>query len=169
MSVDKEPNSTPTTKGLSILPLPTSLSHSSAEDDNEKIDNETENWSVPDPVTEDFQCIKNNFRVCPLPIFNIDDCFIEAPEANGCLRNALVEVHFSLVHYKISSPRQTHDSYNAMPKQVIVLNEAPIQELSIYKHKNIQSGPMRPKKLKYFCKDTEEDLKGKGVASGSCA
>ena len=63
MSVDKEPNSTPTTKGLSILPLPTSLSHSFAEDDNEKIDNETENWSVPDPVTEDFQCIKNNFRV----------------------------------------------------------------------------------------------------------
>jgi len=144
--------------------LPTSLSHSSAEDDDK-----TKNWSMPDPVMEDFQCIKNNFRVCPLPIFNIDDCFIEAPEANGCLRNALVEVHFSLVHYKVSSPRQTHDSYNAMPKQVIVLNEAPIQELSIYKHKNIQSGPMRPKKLKYFCKDTEQDLKGKGVASGSCA
>ena len=86
---------------------------------------------MPDPVTEDFQCIKNNFHVCSLPIFNSDDHFIEAPKANGCLRNALVEVHFGLVHYKIGSSRQTHNSYNAMPKQVIVLKEAPVQELFI--------------------------------------
>src|SRR5882762_2193393 len=45
--------------------------------------------------------------VFPLPIFNVDDHFIKAPKANGCLRNTLVEVHFSLMHYKIGSPGQT--------------------------------------------------------------
>ena len=76
----------------------------------------------------------------PLPIFNVDDHFIKAPKANGCLRNTLVEVHFGLMHYKIGSPGQTHNS--------------------------ICSGLVRPNKFEDFCKDVEQDLKGKGVATG---
>jgi hypothetical protein len=72
--------------------------------------------------------------VFPLPIFNVD------AKANGCLRNTLVEVHFGLMHYKIGSPGQTHNS--------------------------ICSGLVRPNKFEDFCKDVEQDLKGKGVATG---
>ena len=61
---------------------------------------------------------------------------------------------------------ETHNSFMAVPKQLVILQTAPIQLPSAYKHKNVCSGPVRPKGFEDFHKDTPSDCKGKNVTSG---
>jgi len=108
--------------------------------DDEDLDEDTETWPVPKEIVK--------------------------VQVNGALKNVLVEIHFGIVHYKIGRAGETHDSFTAVLKQIIILQTAPVQTPSTYKRKNVRSGPVRPKGFEDFYKDTP-DFKGKNVASGS--
>ena len=105
----------------------------------------------------------------PLVVYDANNQFVEPLQVNGALKHALVEIHFGIIHYKIGRGGETHDSFTAVPKQLVILQMAPIQPLSAYKRKNVRSGPVRPKGFEDFRKDTPSDNKGKNVASGSRA
>jgi hypothetical protein len=105
--------------------------------------------------------------VLPLVVYDADDQFVEPLQVNNALKHALVEIHFGIIHYKIGRGGETHDSFTAVPKQLVILQTAPIQPRSAYERKNVCSGPVRPKGFKDFDKDTPSNSKGKDVASGS--
>ena len=60
---------------------------------------------------------------------------------NSALRNALVEVHFNIRHYKIGD----HDSFTAIPLQITILKDEALTITFPYKRKNIRDGPVRLK------------------------
>ena len=132
-----------------------------------ELDEDTETWPVPKELVKEFNKVKANYRVLPLVVYDIEDRFVEAAQVNNALKNALVEIHFGISHYKIGRMGETHDSFTAVPKQIIILKTAPIQSPSAYKRKNIRSGPVRPKGFEDFRKG--DSSKGKNVASGSRA
>ena len=135
--------------------------------DQPQLDEDTETWPVPAEMIEDFERIKFNYQPVPLPIFNNDnEEFVELLEANHAIKNALVEIHFGIIHYKIGKAGQTHDSFTAVPKELIVLKPAPVGVASPYKRKNIRAGPVRPKKFEDFSKGQSSDSKGKGIMRG---
>jgi hypothetical protein len=107
---------------------------------NAELDEETEQWHIPKEMTKDFLCIKDNYyQPIPLVVYK-GDLFVEPPEVNQAIKNALVELHFGILHCKISRPGEgTHNSFNAVPKQL--LKSAPIGVPSANKHKNVCSGP----------------------------
>ena len=137
---------------------------------DELLDEDTETWPVPMDMIDTFKNIKNNYRVQPLVVYDTHNQFVEPLEVNNALKNALIEIHFGIVHFKIGRGGDLHDSFTAVPKQIIILKTAPIQTPNTYKRKNIRSGPVRPKKFEDF-RTTEEpaDPKGKAIASGSRA
>lgn len=122
---------------------------------------------MPKEVVKEYNEVRKNYRVLPLPVYDAENHFVEPPQVNSALKNALVEIHFGIVHYKIGRNGETHDSFTAAPKQLIVLKPAPIQIPSAYKRKNVRSGPVRPKGFEDFRKDVPSDAKGKNIASGS--
>jgi hypothetical protein len=74
-------------------------------------------------MVDDYERIKYKYQPVPLPIFNNDnEHFVEPLEANHAIKNALVEVHFGIIHYKIGKAGHTHDSFTAVPKELIILN-----------------------------------------------
>lgn len=104
------------------------------------MDEETENWPVPVELQDAFDAIKYTYRVNPLPVYR-NDVFVEPLLVNKALKNALVEVHFNIRHFKI----EEHDSFTAVPLQVIILKDGPPEASSPYKRKNMRDGPVRPK------------------------
>jgi hypothetical protein len=137
--------------------------------EDQELDEDTETWPVPKELIKDFNKVKNNYRVLPLVVYDADDHFVEPLQVNDALKHALVEIHFGVVHYKIGRAGETHDSFTAVPKQILILKTPPVQTPSPYKRKNVRSGPVRPKGFEDFRKDTPSDQKGKNVASGSRA
>lgn len=93
--------------------------------------------------------IKYTHHAAPLAVYK-DDQFVEPIQVNSALKNALVEVHFGVLHYRIGKPGNTFESFTASPQQVIILKTAPIHTPSAYKRKNVRSGPVRPKKFGDF-------------------
>jgi hypothetical protein len=102
-------------------------------------------------------------------VYDSNNQFVEPLKVNKALKNALVEIHFSIIHYKIGRGGDMHDSFTAVPKQVIILKTAPLEMPSAYKRKNVRSGPVRPKRFEDFRIEEAADPKGKRVASGSGA
>lgn len=115
-------------------------------------DPDSETWPVPNEVAEDYRKLKRVYRVVPLAIYDDHDHFVETLQADQALKNALVEIHFSIIHYKIGAPGDAHESFTAEPKQIIILKTAPVTTPTAYKRKNIRSGPVRPKKFDDFRK-----------------
>ena len=114
------------------------------------LEEETELWPISEEFVEDYKSIKATYRPMPLPIYH-NEHFVEPTEANQTMKNALVEIHFNILHYKIGcAGENTYNSFTAEVKQVIVLKAAPIGSPSLYKRKNVRSGPVRPKKFEDF-------------------
>lgn len=106
------------------------------------IDEETDGWPVPVELQDAFDAIKYTYKVNPLPVYR-NDVFVEPLLVNKALKGALVEVHFNIRHFKI----EEHDSFTAIPLQVIILKDGPPETNSPYKRKNLRDGPVRPKEF----------------------
>jgi len=83
----------------------------------------------------------------PLPVYK-DDVYVLPTEVDRVLRNALVEIHFMLKHYRIRQKGEkgkTIDSFSGLIEQIVVLKAGEAHNASNYKRKNILEGPYRPK------------------------
>jgi hypothetical protein len=83
--------------------------------------------------------------VQPLPVFK-DDIYVLPPAVNSAMKGSLVEVHFSLKHYRIRKrDSKPFDSFTGLVEQIIILKPGEPRLSTSYKRKNILDGPYRPK------------------------
>ena len=109
------------------------------------LDEETATWPVHEDHLEALHKLMYDYRVLPLPVFK-DNKFVEPIDVKHAMKDALVEVHFGILHYRIGSEgNNPHDSYSAIPRQIIVLKDGTPPPVSPYKRKNVREGPYRPK------------------------
>ena len=82
----------------------------------------------------------------PLPMYS-KKSYVEPSTVNVSIRNALVEVHFTLKHYHIQRKDSSKplDSFNGRIEQVVILKTGPPPVVWGYKRKNLLDGPYRPK------------------------
>jgi hypothetical protein len=130
------------------------------------MDEESALWPISTEIIDDYEEIKYDFHARPLVVYK-NDLFVEPTEVECALKNALVEIHFGVLHYKMTKESTTFDSFSAVPKQILILKEAPVEVPSTYKRKNVRSGPVRPKNFEDFRKGVPDPSKGKNIASGS--
>lgn len=71
--------------------------------------------------------------------------FVEPADVPSALENALVEVHFSISHYRIGKDATSIDSFSAIVQQVLILKTGVPKKSSPYKRKNFREGPVRIK------------------------
>ena len=84
----------------------------------------------------------------PLHLFE-NNAFVEPQHANRILANGLVEIHFSLRHYRIQRKDQkAFDSFTADIEQIIVLKSGTPKSRSAYKRRNPRTGPVHVKRSK---------------------
>lgn len=111
------------------------------------MDDLTAKWVVPDSMQDDFDNIKTKYQVSPFMLFK-DDKYVEPHFADGIIKNALVEIHFSLRHFHIranDNNNKSSDTFTGLVKQVIVLKEGRERSTSGgYKRKNPFESPYRP-------------------------
>jgi hypothetical protein len=115
-----------------------------------KVDDETDNWPVPDNVQKDLCKIKRTHCVQPLRAY-LDNRFVEPNDVNGLLANALVEVHFSLKHYRIQREGDKgFDSFTANIEQINVLKRGAPKAPNPYKRKIRESALCKSSVPKYL-------------------
>jgi hypothetical protein len=108
--------------------------------DSELVDSETEHWPIPTELRDELDVLKYEYRAKPLRVY-VKDKFVEPTDVNDTIRGALVEVHFELHHYFISS--DAYDSFNGVIEQILVLQPGKAPPETPYKRKNVRDGPIR--------------------------
>jgi hypothetical protein len=110
------------------------------------LDDITANWPVPDDMTKHYRNIMATHMAQPLPVYK-DGAYVQPLHVNAALKNALVEVHFSLHHYRIKDKTADRlvDSFNGIVQQIIILKEGVPKPINPYKRKNLLDGPYRPR------------------------
>jgi hypothetical protein len=110
------------------------------------LDDISANWPRPEDMNKSFRKLISTHAVQPLPVYK-DGIYVELQHVNAALKNALVEVHFSLRHYQIKDKNSDHfmDSFAATVQQIIVLKEGVPKKPNVYKRKNLLDGPVQPK------------------------
>lgn len=122
------------------------------EDDDEKptLDTLTMNWPVPEEMKSDLHKLMSTHCAQPLPVYK-DDKYVKPDAVNDAIRGALVEVHFTIRHYRIwkkatnNEPPTCTDSFTGNIQQVIILSSAIPRPSTAYKRKNLADGPFCPK------------------------
>jgi hypothetical protein len=111
-----------------------------------KMDETTENWPTPEEMADDFRNTSATHRVQTLPVFH-NEQFVDPVRVNSALKNALVEVHFCLRHYRIQEKGagRAVDSFSAIVQQIVILKEGVPKPMNPYKRKNVLDGPYKPK------------------------
>ncbi|KAF8263826.1 hypothetical protein EI94DRAFT_1832118 [Lactarius quietus] len=108
--------------------------------------------------------IKYKYRAQPLPVYTMEDIFIEPLAVIDAIAGTLIQMQFELVHYHIN--KRGHDSFNGTIAQITIIQPgAPPPTLSL-KRKNVRDGPLRPNLLLLARKENSGD--GQPVASTSC-
>lgn len=111
-----------------------------------EVDDETDNWPVPDEYEQTLCAIKRSFAVQALRVY-VNGHFVEPADVNGILANGLVELHFTLKHFHISrSGEKDFDSFTAVIEQIIVLKPGVPKAPNAYKRKGPREGPVVVKK-----------------------
>jgi hypothetical protein len=96
----------------------------------------------------------------------LDGHFIEPNDVNGILANALVEVHFSLKHYRIQREADKgFDSFTANIEQINVLKRGAPKAPNPYKRHNPRIGPLDVKRTKLSTQTNEPST---SIAKGTC-
>jgi hypothetical protein len=81
----------------------------------------------------------------PLPVFK-DNEYVQPPAVNSALKDSLVEVHFSVKHYRIRKrDSKPMDLFTRLVEQIIILKPGKLRLPSTYKRKNLLEGPYQPK------------------------
>lgn len=94
-----------------------------------KMDQETENWEMPEEFAKEFEGIKYHYRAERLPVY-YEDVLIQPGQVNEVLNGAIVEVEFTMRHWRI----QDYDSFQATPHKITVLRLGPYHHKSNYKN-----------------------------------
>lgn len=110
------------------------------------MDETTANWPVPDDMKDQLMSIMATHQASPIPVYN-KQTYVGPTAINTAIRNALVEVHFTLKHYHIQRKDGSKplDSFNGHIEQVVILKAGTPPAVSGYKRKNLLDGPYRPK------------------------
>jgi hypothetical protein len=90
----------------------------------------------------DYDDVMYTHSVNLLPVYKKDK-LVETVDVPDVLQGALVEVHFSINHYKIFST-VPFDSFTGVVRQIVVLKPGAPKDTSPYKRKNLRNGPIRP-------------------------
>lgn len=106
-----------------------------------EIDEETNEWVVPSEFQEEMDNLKDTHKAEPLKVY-MGQQFIEPLNVQGALENALVEVHFTIQHYRIRR-ESAIDSFSAVIQQVLILKPGVGKSESPYKRKSFRDGPLK--------------------------
>jgi hypothetical protein len=60
------------------------------------------------------------------------------------MTNALIEVHFSMRHYRINKDSESFDFFVAYIEQIVILTSGQPSARDAYKRKNLRDGPYHP-------------------------
>ncbi|KAF8547644.1 hypothetical protein OG21DRAFT_1527015 [Imleria badia] len=88
----------------------------------EEMDEETLNWTVPSEHQDEHNSIKPDFCAVPLPVYR-DNTFIEPVNVPEQLENSLVEVNFTINYMFIKKDDIAHDSFQAEVEQIKILKK----------------------------------------------
>jgi hypothetical protein len=128
-----------------------------------EVDEETENWPIPNTFQPALCNIKRSHCVQPLRVY-VEGKFVEPGDVNHTLANALAEIHFTLKHYHIQRPGENaFDSFTANIEQINVLKTGVPHARTAYKRSNPRSGPVPTKRIRLVSPTKEQSP----VASGS--
>ncbi|KAG1725058.1 uncharacterized protein EDB91DRAFT_1087240 [Suillus paluster] len=105
--------------------------HGEAADNAPKMDDETKNWPIPDEFAHDFDGLKYSMAAELLPLYH-EGHLVEPRHANQIINGAIVEVQFSIQHWRIKD----FDSFQATAQKVTVLRLGPVHIPSNYKRAN---------------------------------
>jgi hypothetical protein len=120
---------------------------------------------VSGDVQNDLCKIKRTHCVQPLRAYE-GNTFIEPNDVVGIIGNALVEIHFSLKHYRIQREGQkSFDSFTSNIEQINVLRRGIPKAPNPYKRQNPREGPFQVKRLKTLMAPTEtHELSTEGMS-----
>jgi hypothetical protein len=118
-------------------------------EDTEKetaVDDVTLHWPVPAEMKGELHDLMTTHVVQPLPVYK-GDKYVEPLAVNTVLKDALVEVHFKMRHYRIfrKESNKNTDSFTGLIEQIVILKAGVPRASSGYKRKNLVEGPYRPK------------------------
>ena len=121
---------------------------------SETIDDKTKNWPIDLQLQDKLDLIKPSYRAVPLPVYE-NGIFVELAEVNNRLRNALVEIQFSVHHLLLRNQSPPRDSFRANIEQIIILKHGKPTRSS---RPNPRAGPISaiPKRSEWSDTDTEE-------------
>jgi hypothetical protein len=113
--------------------------------DTPKLDDTTAKWPVPDNMQTELVQLMGTYMAQPLPVFK-DNAYVPPIGVNSALKDSLVEVHFSIKHYRIhKKDSKPIDSFTGLVEQIVVLKSGEPRLPNSYKRKNLLEGPYRPK------------------------
>ncbi|KAG1720435.1 hypothetical protein EDB19DRAFT_1835988 [Suillus lakei] len=105
--------------------------HGQAAVDAPVMDEETNNWAIPDDFSKDFNTLKYRMKADPLPLYH-ENHLINPMHMNKIISSALVEVQFSLQHWHIKD----YDTFQATAQKITILKLGAIHVPSNYKCPN---------------------------------
>lgn len=91
------------------------------------------NWPIPGNASRAFMDMMETHIFEPLHVFTAAGRRVEPTQFARRLPGALVEVHFTLHHWYFSKDR--FDSFNAYPKQVVIIKDAASSNVMRHKKK----------------------------------
>lgn len=142
----------------------------SSDDEEGRIDEETEKWPVQFDYRDDLEAIKTTHAANPLKVY-MGTQFVEPLDVTKTLEGSLVEVHFTVQHFHLARKTPPVHSFGAVVEQVLVLKKA-ITKSSPYKRKNFRSGPIQmpesPTKKNKPSTSKPEAAKGTTLLSSQC-
>jgi hypothetical protein len=111
-----------------------------------RLDETTSNWPMPDHMKNQLKLLMPTHMAQPLPVYD-KDAYVEPSGVNNAVRNALVEVHFTLKHHHIQRKDGSKplDPFSGHIEQINILKPGVPLTISGYKRKNLLDGPYRPK------------------------
>ncbi|KAG2114425.1 hypothetical protein DEU56DRAFT_761835 [Suillus clintonianus] len=106
-----------------------------------EMDKETANWPVDDEYCQYLDPIKAHFKAVPLRVYDEENHFVEPENVNNVLRNAVVEVHFTLHHTYLAKSSPPQDSFRANIEQMMILKRG--KPIAAIYTSDPRSGPVR--------------------------
>lgn len=109
------------------------------------LDEATANYPAPPSLRKDFFELKSQYSISPFPLFRLDDStYIEPDGVEALMKNALVEVHFTLTHYNIKSGSGSTDTFSGQFQQFLFLKQGKARSMQgpFGQKRNLRDGPV---------------------------
>ena len=90
-------------------------------------------WPAPPEYRDALAALEDTHTIVPLMAYNEKETQILPEELSSNLKGALIELTFTLRHYRIKNASQDYDTYTGTIKQIIILERAPPKKVSPYR------------------------------------